>query len=71
MTRGSLSARALLEEKIRLNSVSNEGKFSLYDETVFRSYFLWHCSGVTEICHVKLHAHALRSVQVRLKSVCI
>jgi hypothetical protein len=65
----TLAAHALLPLQVRLKLVSNEGHFTLDAKTVFRPYFLSHCSGVNEICHFPLPAYALRAVQVRLKSV--
>jgi hypothetical protein len=52
-----------------LNSVSNEGLFTLQAKRIFRPYLATHSSGVTEICHVALPAHAIHSVKVRLKWV--
>jgi hypothetical protein len=64
-----ITAHALLAEKIRLKSVSNERHFTLEAETVFRLYLAWHCSGVTQIYHMRIPAYALLAVHVRLKSV--
>jgi hypothetical protein len=65
----ALLAHALQAVQIRLNSVSNEGHFTLEAEKLFRPYLPSHCSGVNEICHMELLVHALGSAQVRLKSV--
>jgi hypothetical protein len=64
-----LTAHALPAVQIRLNSVSNEGLFTLDAETVFHLYLHPHCIGVTEICHMALPTHALRAMQVGTKSV--
>jgi hypothetical protein len=42
--------------------------FALEDERVFRPYLATHCSGVTEIQHIALPAHALHAVNVICKS---
>jgi hypothetical protein len=47
----SLPAHALRVLLVRVNSISNEGHFTLEGETVFRLYLLSHFSGVTEMCH--------------------
>jgi hypothetical protein len=54
-----LFAHALLAVQVTLNSVSNEGDFTLEVERVFRPHLPSHCSGVTEICHMAIPAHAL------------
>jgi hypothetical protein len=45
-------------------STRNEVRFNLDAKRLFV-----YCSGVTEICHMAITAHALQAVQVRLKSV--
>jgi hypothetical protein len=43
-----LSAHALQAVEVSLKFVSNEGQFTLEDETVLRPYLPSNCSGVTE-----------------------
>jgi hypothetical protein len=64
----SLPAHALRAMLVRLNSLSNEGHFSLDAEIIFL-YLHMHCSGVTHISHMALTAHALEGTQVRVKSI--
>jgi hypothetical protein len=63
------SPRFLRAMHIRLKSVRKDVHFTLEDEKVFSPYLPSRCSGVIEIRHKALPAHALDAVQVRLKSV--
>jgi hypothetical protein len=54
---------------VRLQSVSNEGHFTVEAETVFHPYLASPSSKVSESSHVILPAQALQAVQVTLKSV--
>jgi hypothetical protein len=53
----------------RLNSVGNEGHFTLDAERDFRLCLTSHCSAVTQVSHMALTVLALQAVQDRLKSV--
>jgi hypothetical protein len=63
----ALTSHELQIVQVRLNSVSNEGHFTLEVEAIFRLYLLSHYIGVTQINHTALPAHALRARLVRLK----
>jgi hypothetical protein len=47
--------------------VSNEGYFTLEALRILSAYLPSHWSGVIEMCHMALPAHALRAVKPRLK----
>jgi hypothetical protein len=66
----ALPAHAVRAMQIRLNSVSNEGRFTLQAETIFRPILSTHCTAVTEIRHMSPNVNQLQAVHFRLKSVC-
>jgi hypothetical protein len=65
----ALPTHSLRAVQVRLKSVSNEGHFTLEAEIFFCPYLPSHCSGVSDIYHIKLPAHVLSRVQVTIKSV--
>jgi hypothetical protein len=47
-----------------MNSISNEGYFTLEAGSVFRPYLASHCKGVTDTAYVALFTQGLQTVQV-------
>jgi hypothetical protein len=55
--------------QVWLKSVSNEWYFTLEDQTVFRPYLAFRCSGMNETSKFTLHTDELPTLQVGLISV--